>query len=177
MSQFERIYQIDRLLRELGITSVYVTHDQTEAMALGDRVAVMERGRIAQIGTPQEIYFRPATAFVADFVGTMNRLRGKPLNGAIEVAGGRLPWRGGDGESDILFRPESVRVAEEGNGHLRGTIVSAFFLGDHTRLVVDCGGEQPVVVKTTDRRTFQQGAAVTLAVDPDALMSLRSPSS
>ena len=69
---------IDRLLRSLAITAVYVTHDQSEAMALGDRVAVMEKGRIAQIGTPREVYFRPRTAFVADFIGSMNRMRLTP---------------------------------------------------------------------------------------------------
>src|SRR6185295_3869705 len=75
--------EIDRLLRSLGITAVYVTHDQAEAMALGDRIMVMEKGRIAQAGTPQEIYHRPATAFVADFIGTMNRVTGKVVDGYL----------------------------------------------------------------------------------------------
>ena len=69
--------EIDRLLRSLNITTVYVTHDQAEAMALGDRIAVMEHGRIAQIGSPQDIYCAPATTFVADFIGTMNRISGQ----------------------------------------------------------------------------------------------------
>ena len=68
---------IDQLLRRLGITAIYVTHDQAEAMALGDRIVVMEHGRVAQVGRPREIYQRPATRFVAEFVGTMNRLRGR----------------------------------------------------------------------------------------------------
>src|SRR5437868_11832162 len=85
---------IDRLLRGLGFTAVYVTHDQAEAMALGDRIVVMEKGRIAQAGTPQEIYHHPRTAFVADFIGTMNR----------HLHAGR----------EVMFRPEAVRIGGRG---------------------------------------------------------------
>jgi putative spermidine/putrescine transport system ATP-binding protein len=145
---------IDRLLRSLAITSIYVTHDQSEAMALGDRVAVMERGRIAQIGTPREIYFNPRTAFVADFIGTMNRMRLAP------------------GAAESLFRPEDTRIVPAGDAQFSGTIVSVFFLGDHTRLMVDCGSSQLLTVETTDRREFRQGEPVHLAVAPEALLAL-----
>ena len=143
---------IDRLLRSLAITAVYVTHDQAEAMALGDRIAVMQAGEIMQIGTPREIYYRPRTAFVADFIGTMNRLR---LNG-----------------SEALFRPEDTRLVRSAEAQFSGTIASAFFLGDHTRLMVDCGGTQLVTVETTERREFKVGERVHLAVDASALLSL-----
>ena len=145
---------IDRLLRSLAITSVYVTHDQSEAMALGDRVAVMESGRIAQIGTPREIYFHPRTAFVADFIGAMNRMRLAP------------------GAAESLFRPEDTRIVPAGAAQFSGTIVSVFFLGDHTRLMVDCGSSQLLTVETTDRREFRQGEPVHLAVAPEALLNL-----
>ena len=145
---------IDRLLRSLAITSVYVTHDQSEAMALGDRVAVMEKGRIAQIGTPREIYFRPRTAFVADFIGTMNRMRLAP------------------GAAESLFRPEDTRIVPAGEAQFSGTIVSVFFLGDHTRLMVDCGSSQLLTVETADRREFRQGEPLHLAVTPEALLTL-----
>jgi putative spermidine/putrescine transport system ATP-binding protein len=165
--------EIDRLLRSLAITAIYVTHDQAEAMALGDRIAVMEKGRIAQIGTPQEIYYRPQTAFVADFVGTMNRLAGRADGTAVEVPGGQLPWIGPARErQELLFRPEDVRIVDGHGAHLRGTVVSAFFLGDHTRLIVDTGGAQPIVVETVERRTFRQGEALALAVNPEALLAL-----
>ena len=165
--------EIDRLLRSLAITAVYVTHDQAEAMALGDRIAVMEKGRIAQIGTPQEIYYRPQTAFVADFVGTMNRLAGRADGAGLEVPGGRLPWRGPARErQEVLFRPEDLRIANGAEVHLRGTVAAAFFLGDHTRLMVDTGAEQPLVVETVERRTFRQGDAIALAVNPAALLAL-----
>jgi len=143
---------IDRLLRSLAITAVYVTHDQAEAMALGDRIAVMQAGEIMQIGTPREIYYRPRTAFVADFIGTMNRLR---LNG-----------------TESLFRPEDTRLVPQYDAQFSGTIASAFFLGDHTRLMVDCGGSQLVTVETTERREFKLGERVHLAVDATALLSL-----
>ncbi len=165
--------EIDRLLRSLEITSIYVTHDQAEAMALGDRIAVMEKGRIAQIGTPQEIYYRPQTAFVADFVGTMNRLAGRADGAGVEVPGGRLPWTGPARErQELLFRPEDVRIVDGHGAHLKGAVVSAFFLGDHTRLIVDTGAAQPLVVETAERRTFRQGEALALAVNPEALLAL-----
>ena len=73
--------EINALLRRLGITAVYVTHDQAEALALGDRIVVMSHGRVAQIGTPREVYRAPASRFVADFIGTMNRLPGEVTDG------------------------------------------------------------------------------------------------
>jgi putative spermidine/putrescine transport system ATP-binding protein len=165
--------EIDRLLRSLEITSIYVTHDQAEAMALGDRIAVMEKGRIAQIGTPQEIYYRPQTAFVADFVGTMNRLAGRADGAGVEVPGGRLPWAGPARErQELLFRPEDVRIVDGHGAHLKGAVVSAFFLGDHTRLIVDTGADHPLVVETAERRTFRQGESLALAVNPEALLAL-----
>ena len=141
--------EIDRLLRGLGITAVYVTHDQAEAMALGDRIVVMEKGRIAQSGTPQEIYYQPKTAFVADFIGTMNRMTRE----------GR----------EVMFRPEDVRVVAAGGHDLEAKVISAFFLGDHTRLVVDAGGATPIVVETTERRTWPRGETVHLAIAPGAI--------
>jgi putative spermidine/putrescine transport system ATP-binding protein len=140
-------------------------------MALGDRVAVMEKGRIAQIGTPQDIYYRPANAFVADFIGTMNRVAGVAADGVLRVPGGTLPWSGASGKAEAMFRPEDVRIVD-GRGDLAGTIVSAFFLGDHTRLVVDCGSPHPLTVETTERRAFRQGDPIALAVDPAALLKL-----
>ena len=142
--------EIDRLLRSLGITAVYVTHDQAEAMALGDRIVVMEKGRIAQAGTPQEIYHRPATAFVADFIGTMNRM----------VRDGR----------EIMFRPEDVRIVTAGGHDIEAKVISSFFLGDHTRLVVDAGGSTPLIVETTERRTWPRGETLHLAIAPDAML-------
>jgi putative spermidine/putrescine transport system ATP-binding protein len=163
--------EIDTLLRSLDVLAIYVTHDQAEAMALGDRIIVMSQGRVAQAGTPREIYHHPANRFVAEFVGTLNRLPGRIVGDHVETPGGRLPWaRGGAGAVDVFFRPESVTLAN-GGGYLAGTVTSHFFLGDRTRLVVDLGGN-PVIVETVERREFRNGEAVRLDVDPATLFTL-----
>jgi putative spermidine/putrescine transport system ATP-binding protein len=163
---------IDQLLRRLGITAIYVTHDQAEAMALGDRIVVMEHGRVAQVGRPREIYQRPATRFVAEFVGTMNRLRGRVEGGAFIAAAGRIPWPDAPGDArEVMFRPEDVSLAVAG-GHLSGTIAAAFFLGDRTRLFVDVGEDKPLVVEASARGDFRHGETVGLDVDFRGLMAL-----
>ena len=163
--------EIDQLLRGLGITAVYVTHDQAEAMALGDRIVVMEKGRIAQAGTPQEIYHRPATAFVADFIGTMNRLSGNVVDGHLVVASGRIPL-GAVKAGEIMFRPEDVRVVRAGEHHIEAKVISSFFLGDHTRLAVDAGGAAPLIVESTERRTWPRGETVHLAIADGAILAV-----
>ena len=163
--------EIDRLLRQLGITAVYVTHDQAEAMALGDRIVVMEKGRIAQAGTPQEIYHRPATAFVADFIGTMNRVSGQMVDGHLVCTAGRIPLGSVSG-GEVMFRPEDVRLVERGRHHLEAKVISSFFLGDHTRLVVDAGSAAPLIVETTERRSWPRGETVHLAVEPGAILAI-----
>jgi putative spermidine/putrescine transport system ATP-binding protein len=165
--------EIDALLRRLGITAVYVTHDQGEAMALGDRIVVMDHGRVAQTGTPREIYHSPATRFVAEFIGTMNRLAGEVREGRFVAAAGAIPWPDAPaGAREVLFRPESVRIVGEG-GHLAGEVVSAFFMGERTRLFVAAGDGPPIVVETSERREFARGDAVRLAVDSAHLAMLK----
>jgi putative spermidine/putrescine transport system ATP-binding protein len=163
--------EIDRLLSHLNVTAVYVTHDQAEAMALGDRIVVMEKGRIAQAGTPQEIYYRPTTPFVADFIGTMNRLAGQIVDGHLTLRSGRLPL-GATVAREVMFRPEDVRLVAAGEHHLEATVVSSFFLGDHTRLVVDVGADAPLIVESTERRTWPRGETVHLAVEPHAIFAV-----
>ncbi len=163
--------EIDRLLRQLGITAVYVTHDQAEAMALGDRIVVMERGRIAQAGTPQEIYHRPATAFVADFIGTMNRIAGEVVDGHLVSSAGRLPL-GSVTSREVMFRPEDVSIVRQGEHHLEAKVISSFFLGDHTRLVVDAGADSPIIVETTERRSWPRGETVHLAVSEGSILAV-----
>ncbi len=136
---------INALLRSLGITTVYVTHDQAEAMALGDRIAVMEKGRISQVGTPQDIYFRPANRFVADFIGTMNTV----------------------GQNS--FRPEEVRVVPPGQASMRGRVVSSFFLGDHNRVQVRLDSAEEVVLKLPPKQSFAVGDLIGLEVDAGSL--------
>ncbi len=100
--------ELNRLLRTLGITTIYVTHDQAEAMALGDRIVVMRKGAIAQIGSPRDIYFTPADRFVAEFVGAANIVEGILSNGALSLPGGTLPLKNGAlaGRVSAMIRPE-----------------------------------------------------------------------
>jgi putative spermidine/putrescine transport system ATP-binding protein len=156
--------EIDALLRQLGTTAVYVTHDQAEAMALGDRVVVMTHGRIAQIGTPVDIYHRPANRFVADFVGLMNRVEGLAGDGWLTCRGGRIPLAGSQGPATALFRPETARLADPADAHVRGTLAAAFFLGDRTRLQVEGIGEAPITVDAFGPVALTPGDVVPLVI-------------
>ena len=166
--------EIDSLLRGLGITAVYVTHDQSEAMALGDRIVVMDHGRVAQVDTPEAIYRRPATRFVADFIRAMNAVKGTVRAGNFECQAGRvpLPDRRGEGPIEILFRPEDVTVVDGDAHELSGKVAALFFLGDRLRLFVEIGGPQPLVVETSSRREFRRGEEVGLRVDPRGVLVL-----
>jgi putative spermidine/putrescine transport system ATP-binding protein len=172
--------EIDRLLRGLGITTLYVTHDQAEAMALGDRIVVMSKGKVAQIGSPREVYYRPRDRFVAEFVGTMNQLEGEAADGMLALPGGRVPWANGNGACAVLFRPEDVAVvaagapagAPAGGGHLVGRIEAAQFLGDRLRLVVDVGAARPIVVETADEAALAPGGTVSLRLNLARLIAV-----
>jgi putative spermidine/putrescine transport system ATP-binding protein len=140
--------EIRRIQTELGITTLFVTHDQEEALALSDRVAVLSEGRLEQVGTPPEIYGEPETPFVAEFIGTINRLEATVIGpGEVECEGRRLKVDVAEGykEDDrvlVLVRPESVEISEsDQNGlasgqMLEGRIVSRSFIGPVTRLRV-----------------------------------------
>ncbi|MFL9924421.1 ABC transporter ATP-binding protein [Herbaspirillum lusitanum] len=178
---------LNRLLRKLGITAIYVTHDQGEAMALGDRIVVMERGKIAQIGTPQEIYFQPASPFVADFIGTMNRISGPLREGYLYIGNGRLafpaaPQRAPEISAPVtaMFRPEDVEVfdAQEAGAFsgsdVQGRVLDSFFLGDRTRFVIELYGNQTVIAETARRGNWHAGQTVALRIAPHALLNCLS---
>jgi putative spermidine/putrescine transport system ATP-binding protein len=165
---------IDALLRGLDITAVYVTHDQAEAMALGDRIVVMSHGRVTQVGTPRDIYYKPANHFVADFIGTMNRIKGTVQNGVLATSAGNIPWENdGSGEIEALFRPENASIVDLDKAHLRGRISTSFFLGDRTRLLVEGIGQEPLVIETSERREYRQGEEIGLVIEPGLLLTLR----
>lgn len=133
--------EIRRIQTELGITTVFVTHDQEEALAVADRVAVMRDGRIEQIGTPEELYSSPATPFVADFVGLTNRLAAEATDGVATVYGATLPITGSaarDGAVTVFVRPEDIAFAEQG---VLATVVASSFLGSlrRTRVLLEDG--------------------------------------
>ncbi|MEU8931139.1 ABC transporter ATP-binding protein [Streptomyces sp. NPDC048409] len=129
--------EIRRLQQELGITTLFVTHDQEEALSMADRVAVMRAGRLEQCAEPAELYGRPATPFVAEFVGTMSRIPGTVEDGLVEVLGQRLPLDGPAPQArevDVLVRPEAVRVRADAAGD--STVVATAFLGAVVRVTV-----------------------------------------
>ncbi|KAF2391403.1 ABC transporter ATP-binding protein [Pseudomonas sp. NPDC087342] len=166
--------ELDQLLRSLRITSVFVTHDQGEAMALGDRILVMERGRVAQLATPRDIYQQPANAFVASFVGNLNAFPViEPTAHGLKVSGGELPWKGIPVPKTVYCRPEHLRVMD-GAGHVRGRLVGQFFQGAQSRLLVDIGAEQPLLVDSADGVIHATGALIALAIEPHVLFTLHS---
>lgn len=165
--------EINTLLRRLGITTVYVTHDQSEAMSLGDRIVVMDGGVIVQIGTPREIYRNPATRFVADFIGTMNQIPGEVRDGHFICGAGRIACAGLPADCrEIFFRPEAAAVVPADKAALTGTVAATFFLGDRTRILIEGLGPKPVVVETEGSCTLTAGERVALSVRPDALLFL-----
>ncbi len=165
--------EIDSLLRSLKITTIYVTHDQSEAMVLGDRVIVMEKGGVAQTGAPRDIYFQPANAFVAGFIGSMNRIDGEIRDGAFVCAAGRLPVNRPDAQQAVLrFRPESAQIVPPGEG-LQFEVERIHFLGA-TQLVYlrHSKSSLTLVADSGSRLTFTPGSTVGLTVDPDDLIHL-----
>jgi ABC-type Fe3+/spermidine/putrescine transport system ATPase subunit len=135
--------EIRDLQRRLGITSLYVTHDQAEALAISDRIVVMNRGRIEQVGDPTQIYRAPSTSFVADFLGAANIVEGKALgNGLVDSPVGRfaMPDNLGPAASRVKlsWRPEDMKVATNGSGNIVGARVrSVVFRGNFVELVVE----------------------------------------
>jgi putative spermidine/putrescine transport system ATP-binding protein len=174
--------EMNALLRELGITTVYVTHDQAEAMELGDRIVVMSEGRIEQIGTPREIYYRPANRAVAQFIGTINRLEGVLRNGSLTTTGGTVPLpdqhatgaakahESGPGER--FFRPEDACLVDPANAQLHGTVEAAAFLGERTRLTIGGAAPDALFIDVAGRVELARGTPVGIAIAPDALIAL-----
>jgi putative spermidine/putrescine transport system ATP-binding protein len=135
--------EIKRIHRETGSTIIFVTHDQEEALALSDRVCLMNAGRIEQLDTPEAIYERPRTSFVADFIGISNKLRGKPapdhrlatLDGSIPLPPGSVVRQGAT-EALIVIRPEHIRIGDADCGHVNGQVIERIYGGSETRLLV-----------------------------------------
>lgn len=145
-------YEIKDIQKKLGITVVYVTHDQIEAMTMSDRIIVINRGVVQQVGAPIDIYRNPANQFVADFVGKVEFLKGTVKGGHIELAGigQSLPYAGPKtGKVIVALRPENVRLVPSG-GSLRGKLQSKFYLGDVNDCRVDLNGEILRVIAPPD---------------------------
>jgi putative spermidine/putrescine transport system ATP-binding protein len=169
--------EIRRIQTELGITTLFVTHDQEEALAVADRVAVMRAGEIVQIGSPEELYLTPVNSFVADFVGVSNRMRGVLSGGVITVRGSRLPSIDPTlPEGDVLayVRPEDilfVDAATAGPGDIHGTVSSTSFLGSLRRTTVRLDDDTIVSVQHGVEQQFLFGDAVVLRLSGRAVAS------
>ncbi|MEU3053898.1 ABC transporter ATP-binding protein [Streptomyces griseus] len=161
--------EIRRLQLALGITTIFVTHDQEEALSMADRVAVLNAGRLEQCAPPAELYERPATPFVAEFVGTMNRVPGQLTgDGSVAVAGATLPVDGeipaGRGAVDVLIRPENIGVTADADGS--ATVVSASFLGSVTRVLLDLPDGAAIKADLASRDAAELAPGVRARVTP-----------
>jgi putative spermidine/putrescine transport system ATP-binding protein len=166
--------ELDRLLRTLGITTIYVTHDQAEAMELGDRIVVMRKGAIAQIGSPREIYFTPKNRFVAEFVGAANIIESSLDKGHLVMPGGRQPI-GGDATQPAvvaMIRPETIAIVDVAGAPLSGTIDSVSFIGDRQRMVVSGASDKPLTVDAPNAVEAKAGERVGLLIAPQAVRLL-----
>jgi putative spermidine/putrescine transport system ATP-binding protein len=164
--------EIREIQQTLGMTMLFVTHDQVEALTMCDRIAVMAEGRIAQIGTPTEIYENPATRFVANFIGRSNIL---PLeragDGAVMLAGHRIGGAPSGGKLDLFIRPQRIRLIGAGEGvgedcvRLAGRVARKSFIGDHVELHVeiDDKGQRLIVESPSGGPAPAEGEKVTVA--------------
>ncbi len=172
--------EIRRVQLEVGITTLFVTHDQEEALAIADRVGVMQAGKLEQLGPPTVVYSRPATPFVADFVGLTNRLAGTVRNGSVEVRGATLPLVHPDvpdGPATALVRPEAVSLSADGDagaGPLVGTVIAVAFLGATSRVTVDLGDVTVLAqLPTSAASEHPAGTRVRLTLRPDPVLIQR----
>ena len=163
--------ELKRMQQKLGITFIYVTHDQEEALAMSDTVVVMDQGKIQQIGTPEDIYNEPKNAFVADFIGESNILDGiMRADGVVEIFNrkfqcldkGFLP----DEPVDVVIRPEDVDIVPEDQGQLKGTVTSVTFKGVHYDTIVDFYGFK-WLIQTTDFCPVD--SRIGIKIDPDGI--------
>jgi putative spermidine/putrescine transport system ATP-binding protein len=164
--------EIRRIQLRLGITTVFVTHDQEEALAISDRIAVMNAGRIEQIGTPEELYSHPATAEVAAFIGVSSIVAGTVRRGELTVWGEPVPLEGPheDGDVEVFLRPENVLLVAESHPGVEGVVQESTFLGSFRRTVVAATDGSLVRVQHAASERVEFGQRVRLSVAPVPVM-------
>ena len=163
--------ELKRIQQAMGITFIYVTHDQEEALAMSDTVVVMDEGKIQQIGTPEDIYNEPKNAFVADFIGESNIIDGiMRADGVVEIFNRRFQCLdkgfAKDEPVDVVIRPEDVDIVPEGQGQLKGTVTSVTFKGMQYYIIVDFYGFK-WLIQTTDLSPV--GSRIGIKIDPDGI--------
>ncbi|WP_371158482.1 ABC transporter ATP-binding protein [Jannaschia sp. 2305UL9-9] len=158
------------LLRQFGITAIFVTHDQDEAMAIADRVAVMSQGEVAQIGTPEALYRNPASCFVARFVGDAMPLEGRIEHAQLHLPGGVLTLpKAADGQQ-VLVRAEDIRIDQ--NGPVTARVEAVTFLGTHYRIALSGAMTGPLFMLHAGLSAPRTGEEVRLSILPEALLVL-----
>ena len=160
-----RVRQDIRVLqRSFGLTAVYVTHDQEEPLAVSDHIVVMDRGRIAQIGTPEDLYDRPANAFIADFIGDANLFAGTVTGGRFTGAGIDLPIDGPEGPATVSIRPERIGLFPGGPAK----VLTATYLGSRMEYLTQTGGAELLVSRPIVEPRLAAGTSASLVIEPAA---------
>ena len=163
--------ELKRIQQQVGITFIYVTHDQEEALTMSDTIVVMDKGSIQQIGTPEDIYNEPKNAFVADFIGESNIIDGiMPEDNVVQMYGRRFPCLDGgfapNEAVDVVIRPEDIDIVPMEQGQLVGTVTSVTFKGMQYDIIVDFRGFK-WLIQTTDHSPV--GARIGIKIDPDGI--------
>lgn len=180
----EMEYELVRLKNELGITFIYITHDQEEALTMSDKVVVMNEGYIQQEGSPQEIYDEPVNAFVADFIGDSNILSGQMVDErVVRIDGVDYPCIDGTEEGfpprrrvDVVIRPEDIDIVPYGKGLWNGTITSKLFIGVHYEMLVQSeDGKIEWLLQNYDQHDV--GEKIGMYVDPENIQIMHKPKS
>lgn len=175
----EMQYELIRMKNELGITFVYVTHDQEEALTMSDTIVVMNQGYIQQIGSPESIYNEPENAFVADFIGDSNIIPSIMLDDKlVSILGAKFACVdtgfGHNKPVDVVIRPEDVELVEPSEGVLQGVVTHLIFKGVHYEMEIMAGGFEWLVHSTT---LFPVGKEVGIKVDPFNIQIMNKPES
>ncbi len=178
----EMQYELVRLKKELGITFLYITHDQEEALTMSDKVVVMNEGNIQQQGTPEEIYDEPVNAFVADFIGDSNILSGRMIrDNLVRINGIDYPCIDGTAQGfppgkavDVVIRPEDIEIRPYGEGIFNGTITSKLFIGVHYEMLVQSeDGKIEWLLQNYDQQDV--GEKIGMYVRPDNIQIMHKP--
>lgn len=175
----EMQYELIRMKNELGITFIYVTHDQEEALTMSDKIVVMNQGYIQQIGSPEAIYNEPENAFVADFIGDSNIIAATMIEDKlVDILGARFACVdtgfGTNKPVDVVIRPEDVELIEPENGTIKGVVTHLIFKGVHYEMEVMANGFEWLVHSTT---LFPVGKEVGIKVDPFNIQIMNKPES
>jgi iron(III) transport system ATP-binding protein len=173
--------EIRALQQRLGLTVVYVTHDQAEALAVSDKIVVMRNAEIAQVGTPAELYIQPNSVFVATFMGEANHVRGRievvegdVASVALDALRMALPHRGlSVGEADVVIRPEAIRIGPPAADTLPGTVSRATYMGSHTEYYLRTPVGDLFAVGPDRLQRRAPGEAVSVTLDPEGVVLVR----